>query len=394
MINMIKNISIKQRLILFGLLLGSLVIRVWLLPIESFDFLLFLSKWYEHIELGGGLKSLLTLGADYNLPYQYAMVLMTKLPLVDIVAIKLFSIFFDYMLAYFVFKIIHEMTKDDFKSLLSGVVALWLPTILMNSAGWGQSDSIYTAFLIATLYYIIKDKPWLAMLMYTISFGFKIQAVFLGPLMLILLIKKIFKIKHLIIPILFYLVVSIPILMIGGPITRILDIAALQVNIRDGFSFYLPNLFYLFRIDAFLEYSVFKIPFLLLFVIILIYLSYQCYKSLDIKNTEQIIKWSALFALAIPFFLVRMHERYYFPAEYIWLILMFMDFEKYKSRFFIILTTSTLGYITVSWWGIHAYSQTILFVMVTFIYPVLAGAILYSFTKLLLDEQWSPKDAV
>lgn len=392
--NSFIKLSLRQKWLISLLFVGSLVVRYLLLPVQSFDFLIYLSKWYAHIVEGGGLNSLLTLGADYNLPYQYAMVIMTKLPLSDIVAIKLFSIFFDFMLAYYIFKIIFELTNDNFKSILGSIVALWLPTILMNSAGWGQSDAIYTAFLVATIYYIMKDNPWMAMLMYTISFGFKIQAIFLGPLMLILLAKRFFRIKHLVIPVLYYLIVSIPILLIGGPITRILEIANLQVNIRDGFSFFLPNFYYLFSVETFLDYATFKVPFLIMFFIILSYLSYQCYKSLDFRNKEQLIIWSALFSLMIPFFLIRMHERYYFPAEYFWLVLLFIDTKKYWLRFSIILLTSVLGYINVSWWGLHDYSRFIIVNMTTYIYPILAIGILYSFTKLLLDEQWSPKDAV
>lgn len=292
---------------------------------------------------------MLTLTADYNLPYQYAMVVMTKLPLPDIVAIKLFSIFFDFVLAYYVFKIVLELTAKEYPALLSGIVALALPTIIMNSAGWGQSDVIYTSFMVATIYYVIKNNAGMAMLMFTLSFGFKIQAVFLGPLMLILLIKGFFKFKHLLIPILYYIVVSLPVVLVGGTWTRILEIAAMQVNIRDGFSFYLPNIFYLLSINQFFDYASTKFIFLGLFGIIVLILTFICYSKINIKDARQLLVWSAFFTLVIPFFLVRMHERYYFPAEYFWLILLFIDTKQYQARFLIVLATSCVGYLTVSW---------------------------------------------
>lgn len=72
--------------------------------------------------------------------------------------------------------------------------------------------------------------------------------------MLILLLKGFFKLKHLLIPVFVYIALSIPVVMVGGSWTRIVDIAASQINIRDGFSFFLPNFYYLFQANSALAY--------------------------------------------------------------------------------------------------------------------------------------------
>lgn len=342
----------------------------------------------------GGLKSLLTLMADYNLPYQYAMVLMTKLPIPSLYAIKFFSVFFDFVLAFYVFKVIHELTLDEERSFLGGIIALALPTVLMNSAGWGQSDAIYTTFLVAAVYYVLRQRPAMVMWMFTLSFGFKIQAIFIGPLMLVLLLKGFFKIKHLFIPALYYALVSLPIMLVGGTLTRILEIAALQINIRNGFSFYLPNLYYVFNFDQYLDYASVKNVFILGFLVMMAGLTYLCYRKLDIENQQQVVAWAALFALIVPFLLVRMHERYYFPAEYFWLILTLLNPRKYRLRFFIILLASVSAYITVSWWGVTETSYVVLPIMLTYVYPFLSLGVLYVVASALRDEAKEQSHAI
>lgn len=334
----------------------------------------------------GGLNSLLTLNADYNLPYQYAMLVMTWLPLDKLHAIKLFSILFDFILAYYVFKLVWEITKNNFNSFMAGSVALLIPTVVINSSAWGQSDGIYTALLLATIYYIIKEKPSMAMLMYTLSFGFKIQAIFLGPIMAIFLFKKFFKLKHLLIPAGVYVLLSLPIVAIGGSFTRIIDIAMKQINIREGFSFYLPNFFYIFNANALLEYSTWVKPFIAMFVIIIAGLSFVAYQKIKTDSPRNILVWSAIFAFLCPFFLVRMHERYYFPAIILLLVLSFID----KGKFFkSLLTTeviSLLAYTTVLWWVVAPTDMTIPRIMTRFAYPFMSILVIAVFMLSIYQE--------
>lgn len=127
------------------------------------------------------------------------------------------------------------------------------------------------------------------MLFYALSFSFKIQAIFLGPLMLILLMKKFFNWKHLLIPIGYYLLLSLPILLVGGSITRIVDIALMQVNIREGFSFFLPNFFYLFNANGTLDYGAFKNLFIVFCMLVVTLVAVSCYKNININDKRSVL---------------------------------------------------------------------------------------------------------
>ena len=78
-----------------------------------------------------------------------------------------------------------------------------LPTVILNSAWWGQADSIYTAFILISIVYLLKKRYFLSFVFLGISFSFKLQFIFILPLyILVYLSTKEFSIwNFFIIPI-------------------------------------------------------------------------------------------------------------------------------------------------------------------------------------------------
>ena len=82
----------------------------------------------------------------------------------------------------------HDLTKDQgynrrvlFQSCVVGAVVWLLPTVIVNSAYWGQCDSMYTFFCLATLYWLRKDKFVAAFVFLGLAFSCKLQTVFFLP---------------------------------------------------------------------------------------------------------------------------------------------------------------------------------------------------------------------
>ena len=65
-----------------------------------------------------------------------------------------------------------------------------MPTAFSNSALWGQCDSIYTAFVVFTLYFMLEEKYNLAFIMYGFALTFKLQAIFILPCIGIIFLKN------------------------------------------------------------------------------------------------------------------------------------------------------------------------------------------------------------
>ncbi len=148
----------------------------------SRDMNVFLLPWYEQIKENGGLLSLQYQVGNYNILYQTIIALFTYLDIKPIYIYKLFSIIFDYALAYTI--------ADNLRSLLNrGIVffnmvyatVLFLPTLILNSAYWGQCDVIYTFFVILFLFSLYSEKYVKAFVWLGFAFAFKLQAIFILP---------------------------------------------------------------------------------------------------------------------------------------------------------------------------------------------------------------------
>src|SRR5512143_1182527 len=88
-------------------------------------------------------------------------------------ACRLITIFFVLAKAFLVYKILKINYTRGPVALLCAAGFLLLPTVLLNSAFWGQSDAIYTCFLLACVYFLMRDRPLPAMFFLGVSFAFK-----------------------------------------------------------------------------------------------------------------------------------------------------------------------------------------------------------------------------
>lgn len=79
------------------------------------------------------------------------------------------------------------------------IYTLILPGVIINSAVLGQCDSIYTAFVLMFIYYILKNKNKLALFLLGLALSFKLQSIFVAPVLLYLIITKKIRLLDIII---------------------------------------------------------------------------------------------------------------------------------------------------------------------------------------------------
>ncbi|MCL2013646.1 MAG: hypothetical protein FWG69_01515 [Oscillospiraceae bacterium] len=185
---------------------AALAIRACFIYYESEDYSKFLEPWVELIKEHGGFASLGVQITDYNIPYTLYLTIISYLPVSPLWGIKVLSIVFDFVLAggcvlivCFFFK---KSSNKIIYAALSFAVILLLPVVIMNSAAWAQCDSIYTAFIILTLYCLLKEKYTLSFVFFAAAICFKLQAVFFFPVFVILYLtgRKFSLMNLLIIP--------------------------------------------------------------------------------------------------------------------------------------------------------------------------------------------------
>ena len=173
-----------------GIVLLALAMRLVLFPFQSGDYRMFLAQWYDLIDANGGFSALRYQIGNYNVPYLYLIALLTYLPVPALAGIKAISVLFDLLLVLFVYKLVALRYPGTWKPFLAAAVVSLLPTVVVNSAMWAQCDSIYAAFGLGGLYYAVRSKPWLACVFFGLALSFKLQIVFLFPVLLVLVLLR------------------------------------------------------------------------------------------------------------------------------------------------------------------------------------------------------------
>ena len=198
--------------VLFGL---TLILRISLYHIETSDYTVFVSQWYDFIQNHGGFAALKYNFSNYNVPYLYLLALCTYLPVPKLIAIKSLSVVFDGVLGLFTYLILRLKYERLYVALLGALVVVSTPTIFINSAAWGQCDAIYTAFCLGSLYFLLKERPAWACIFFGLALSFKLQAIFFLPVLGVLLIKRRLSLKHLILIPLIFLLLLVPAFLAG-----------------------------------------------------------------------------------------------------------------------------------------------------------------------------------
>ena len=195
----------------------------------SGDYRTFVGPWYDQLKAGG----FSALGGDYsnyNPPYLYLLALLTHLPVPKIIAIKSISMVFDLLLAMFAALIVRERFPRPALPLQTFALVLFAPTVVVNSAAWGQCDSIYAAFCLGSLYFLITRKPWWACVFFALGLSFKLQAIFFLPVLLIVMVVNRQRWTALLaVPAVFALML-VPAALAGRDISSLLSIYSTQVS--------------------------------------------------------------------------------------------------------------------------------------------------------------------
>lgn len=223
-------LHITLRIVFVLLFLAAIVLRVSLYNVQTSDYTVFLSSWYNFIKSNGGFAAFKSNFSNYNVPYLYLIALTTYLPISKLVAIKTLSILFDAVLAIFTYLILDLRYKHSYIPIIGVLVVLFAPTIFINSAAWGQADATYAAFCLGSLYFLLKDRPGWACTFFALAISFKLQAVFFAPVLLVLLVKRKLPLKYLILIPLVFLLLLVPAFIAGRSAVSLLSIYPAQVS--------------------------------------------------------------------------------------------------------------------------------------------------------------------
>lgn len=318
--------------------------KLLLFPVKLGDYNFYLKPWIDFIKANGFTASLKYDFYNYTPSYIYILIGLAKMGLNPLFSIKLVSISFEYILAFFVGKIAVLKFKDNLLLLKALAVVPLVPSILLNGAFWGQCDSIYSAFVVGSIYFILNKNQLLSIIFLGIAFAFKIQTIFILPFYFVLLLREKLKWYYFLFVPLIYLISIFPTWYFGRQFTDLLTIYITQSSYYEGLTIFFPNIYIWVSDDYFktVQLTGFAIVFTLTFISG-IYLSKK-----KIEFTfDTYIKLAFLSVIITPFLLPGMHERYLYLGDAM-AILYYLVFRKNLRLTIGILSVSFYSYLCCS----------------------------------------------
>jgi len=308
---------------------------------------------------------------NYNPPHMYIFNIIARINVYDLYLIKIVSVFFDFLIAFFVMKIVSLKTESLNMRILAFLLTLAIPTVVLNSSMWAQCDAVYAAFAIGAFYFALSGRSRLAYAFIAIAFAFKMQSVFIMPVFPILILMKKIRLRDCYIFPAVYLAMLLPAVLAGKPIG---DIFLTYIKQVDTFSSLNMNLVNVWQLVGHVDYEAFRTAGLFiagLAVLGLMYFTYVHRERLT-SNTDY-VRLAFLFALMMPFLLPKMHDRYYMLADVMSIVVFLFD----KRRWYVPVITIFCSYIAYAWFLMSA--------VVLFDYKIAALALLAVLLVVLRD---------
>ena len=308
-----------------GVVIAAVAVRAALFPIESSDLVGFLQPWWNEIKAHGHLASLKSGFSNYTPAYLYLLALISYLPISARLAIKALSIAFEGVQAA-AFVSVAALTprgRTRLGRLLALTLALFAPSVILNGAAWAQCDVIHTAFVLLALRAALADRWWRATALAGAALSFKLQATFFLPALVLMLAKAPVprrKLLALLLVPLVFLISLVPAWWVGRPARELLLIYVQQTGCYTDLTLSAPSIYQwlpgapsapLRAAGVVITGAVFAAA---------LYLVRQ--SSLAWTSRERVLTALAT-TLACPFLLPSMHERYFYTADVLSMLLPF-----------------------------------------------------------------------
>lgn len=342
----------KHHLIILMFLISiiSLIARFIVSSYPTNDIVYIVYNWIEQIK-NLGFSNFYKANADYSTFYLFILALFSLLPGGKIISLNnytpyavnylyyLKTILFmaDFFIAIGIYKIIKYITNSSIKATIGYIIFICLPVQYIDSAIWGNCDSLYVVFIIWSLYFILKRKDFLAYLMFGFSIIIKINGIIFLPFLVYLIFNRRIKLYPIIMVFIGLFISFLPAYFCGANFSEPFKYISVEFKSYSGLNLGCANFWSLtgFYFPSIINKGSTLIAITLIGCILAITF------ILKIKLTDENIVFLATFLSGITiFFLPHMHERYFYLLDT--LICLYTICKK-KHYYFIILMQISSG---------------------------------------------------
>jgi Gpi18-like mannosyltransferase len=281
---------------------------------------------------------------NYNPSYMYILNIVSRIGISDLYLIKTVSVMFDLLLAFFVMKLVSLKTESLNFRMLAFILAFAVPTVVLNSSMWAQCDSIYTAFALGSVYFGLRGRSKVAYVFIALALSFKLQAAFILPFFAVFIIKNKIKLRDCYVFFLTYFAMLLPAVIAGR---SIVDLLMVYINQTGTYHFLKLNAVNIWQLVGDVEFGGFRIAGLYISGLAVLGLLYFTYVNRErLVQTVDYIRLVFLFAVILPFLLPQMHDRFFYMADVLSLLVFLFD----KRRWYVPLVTVFCSYTAYAWY--------------------------------------------
>lgn len=308
----LSNKNIWIALIIFGV-----ICKLILLPVKTGDYIYFIDPWIGFIKTHGYFSSLKFGFYDYTPSYIYILIAITKIGLNPLYSVKIVSILFEYLAAFFVGKAACQKYHDNLLIWISLAIIPIIPSVLLNSSYLSQCDSIYAAFVMGSIYFILQKKQFLSILFLAIAFAFKMQTVMILPFYFIMMLRGNIRWYYfLLVPLVFILSIT-PAWLYGRSFTELLNVYISQTDRFRYLTLNFPNIYIWINNGL---YEPVRMGGIILTIILTLLSGFWLSKKRLFFSYESWIKLAFLSSIIVPYLLPGMHERYMYLGDLLGLL--------------------------------------------------------------------------
>lgn len=283
----------------------AMLARVSFIERSSGDYDIYLSDWIGKLAAGSFSEGMKANIGEYNVLYQYILFSITRLGVPALYAVKAVSFIGDAFLAAACAKL------ADKRGTLAFCAVLLLPTVVLNGGMFAQCDSLYAACALWGLALSLEQRPIPAAVCFALSLSFKLQSVFILPIVIVLWAGRKLSVREAMVFILTLFAVMLPALLGGKSLGDIFAIYTAQTGLYTGLTYNAPSFFGLMNTTGLDVYAYGNFGMALALGACAALVVYGVCKAERLSDGET-IRLALLLVLLVVFLLPRMHERYFY----------------------------------------------------------------------------------
>ena len=289
--------------------------------------------WWSDAVFENGITKFYGLEAFTDYPPGYMYVLwvigavkklfgLTSITTVSVILLKLPAMICDLLIGYVIYLIAKKYTKFQ-NAVLFSALYMFNPSVIINSATWGQVDSVFTLFVLLMCYFVTEKKLTLSYFVFAVGILIKPQTLIFTPVLIYGIVDQVFlndfDFKRMLKELGFGLLAIVMLFGLAAPF-GLSDVLSQYVDTMGSYEYASVNAYNMWTLfgqnwhsqDELFLFMSFKQWGTFFIVAIVAVSALFC-----IRNKESESKYyltGALIVTAMFMISVRMHERYMYPA--------------------------------------------------------------------------------